>query len=255
MSIANLRGRRICLAGSTSGIARALARELVRRGAILHLGARDREELERDAIDLALRGGGPVTGSFLDAADLDSHAAFLAEARQRMGGLDGLIVAVGILGDQERARRDFGHAREILDLNFTAPASLLSHGAALLEDQGQGGFLMALGSVAGDRGRQSNYTYGAAKAGLHAYMQGLRNRLSPAGIQVCTIKPGPVDTRMLFGSGVKGGFLAATPEAAARGIVRALERGRDEAYVPGFWALLMALIRSIPEPIFKKMKL
>lgn len=251
----NLRGRRICLVGSTSRIARAVARELVARGAILHLGARDLEEARRDAVDLEVRSGLPVSVGRFQALDLASHAAFLAEARQRMGGLDCVVVAFGILGDQERARRDFSYARQVMDLNFLAPASVLSHAAAMLEDQGTGGMLVALGSVAGDRGRLSNYTYGSAKAGLHAYLQGLRARLASAGIRVLTVKPGPVDTPMTFGMGFPGGRLTAQPEAVARGIVRAMERGSEVVYVPCFWNLIMGVLKAIPESIFKRMKL
>lgn len=247
-----LRGRRLALVGSTSGIARALARELALRGAVLHLGARDVEEASRDARDLEVRAGVPVTWSRFDALDTAGHRPFLEEARARMGGLDGVIVAFGRLGDQERARTDFAYARELLDLNFTAPASVLCEAAEVV---GEGGFLLALGSVAGDRGRQSNYTYGAAKAGLHVYLQGLRNRLAPRGIRVITIKPGVIDTPMTFGMGLKGGLLASSPETCARGIVKALLAGREEAYVPGFWAAIMAIVRNIPEPVFKRLNM
>jgi len=251
----DVRGRRLCLVGSTSGIARALARQLVARGARVHLGARDLEEAERDAVDLQIRGGNPVSFSRFEAMDLASHADFLAQARERLGGLDGVLVAFGILGDQERCRRDFNYARQVMDMNYTAPASVLSQAAALLEEQGQGGLLVALGSVAGDRGRPSNYTYGSAKAGLHAYMQGLRGRLASQGIRVLTIKPGPVDTPMTFGLGFPGGLLTADPESVARSILRAIERGGEVVYAPCFWAGIMAVLRAIPESVFKKMKL
>ncbi len=254
-SLYNLRGRRLCLVGSTSCIARALARQLAARGALLHLGARDLDQVERDAADLEVRGGNPVTFSRFEAMDLDSHASFLADAQARLGGLDGVVVAFGILGDQERCRRDFAYARQVMDMNYTAPASVLSHAAALLEDQGGGGVLVALGSVAGDRGRPSNYTYGSAKAGLHAYLQGLRCRLAAQGIRVLTVKPGPVDTPMTFGLGFPGGFLTGNPDSVARSILKAMERGCEEVYAPCFWAAIMAAIRAIPESVFKKMKL
>lgn len=249
----NVRGSRICLAGSTSGLGRALARELAAAGAFLHLAARDRDELERDARDLSVRHGASATWSVFDAEDFDQHPRLLSQAREAMGGMDGLVVAFGMLGDQQRARRDFAYARRILDLNFTAPASLLALAANLLEVQ-RGGFLMGIGSVAGDRGRQSNYTYGAAKGGLHLYLQGLRNRLAPAGVKVFTIKPGILDTAMIFGSAVKGTFLAAQPETAARGILRALRTDREVVYVPAFWWGIISLIKAIPEPIFKGLK-
>lgn len=254
-TLQGLRGRRICLVGSTSGIARALARQLASRGAILHLGARDLEEAGRDARDLELRGGLPVGFSRFEALDLASHPVFLEEARRQLGGLDCVVVAFGILGDQERARRDFAYARHVMEMNYLAPASILSHAGAMLEDQGTGGMLVALGSVAGDRGRPSNYTYGSAKAGLHAYLQGLRGRLAPAGIRVLTVKPGPVDTPMTFGMGFPGGRLTARPEAVARDIVRAMERGNEVLYTPCHWSLIMGVLKAIPESIFKRMKI
>jgi decaprenylphospho-beta-D-erythro-pentofuranosid-2-ulose 2-reductase len=116
-----------------------------------------------------------------------------------------------------------------------------------------GGFVCALSSVAGERGRQSNYLYGAAKAGLTTYLSGLRNRLAPAGVRVLTVKAGIVDTRM--SAGMPGAALAASPAAVARAVVRAITRGRDVVYVPWFWRWIMLVIRLIPERVFKRLKL
>lgn len=143
-------------------------------------------------------------------------------------------------------------AVEAIGVNFVSAASLLSHLANLMEKR-RGGTIAVISSVAGDRGRQSNYVYGAAKAGLSAFASGLRNRLQKSGVSVVTIKPGFVDTPMT--AHVKKGPLFATPEAVARGIVKAIDRRKDVVYVPGFWRPIMWLIRSIPERIFKRLSL
>jgi short-subunit dehydrogenase len=140
----------------------------------------------------------------------------------------------------------------MLDSNFTAAVSVLNLAADYFAAR-RGGFLCVLSSVAGDRGRQSNYLYGAAKGGLTVYLQGLRNRLSRSGVQVTTVKPGFVDTPMTYGK--PGLFLTATPERAARGILRAIRRRKDEVYVPGFWRWIMEIVRTVPECVFKRMKL
>jgi decaprenylphospho-beta-D-erythro-pentofuranosid-2-ulose 2-reductase len=175
--------------------------------------------------------------------------ALLASEGERLAGV---VVAVGALGDPEAARHDAEAARRLIDLNLTAVVALLTSLADALERRG-GGFICVLSSVAGERGRQSNYLYGAAKGGLSLYLQGLRNRLHPAGVQVLTVKPGFVDTRMTFG--LPGTFLVASPERIARGTLRALRAGRDVVYLPGFWRPLMFAIRALPERLFKRLEL
>ncbi|HEY3123583.1 MAG TPA: SDR family NAD(P)-dependent oxidoreductase, partial [Thermoanaerobaculia bacterium] len=150
------------------------------------------------------------------------------------------------------AQVDFSEAKRILDTNLIAAVSIFNLLAEHLEARGEG-FLCALSSVAGERGRQSNYLYGAAKAGLSTYLQGLRNRLDRSGVRVVTIKPGFVDTRMTFGR--PGMFLVASPEKAGRQIVDAIVKGNDVRYVPGFWRPVMLAIRAIPERLFKRMRL
>jgi short-subunit dehydrogenase len=161
------------------------------------------------------------------------------------------VLCFGYLADQQQAQKDFALARRTLDVNLTAAVSILELAADYFEERRRG-FICALSSVAGDRGRQSNYIYCAAKAGLTVYLQGLRQRLARAGVQVTTVKPGFVDTRMTFGKA--GLFLVATPEQAARGIVRAIRKKRDCAYVPGFWRWIMLVVRAIPECIFKRLR-
>ena len=230
--------------GATSTIARAVAAAFAARGHALLLAGRSAPDLEAEAADLHLRYGVAVRVCLIDALDCQSHGPVLDAALAALDEpLAGAVVAIGYLGDQTRA---------ILDTNFTACVSLCNHLANRLAAQGSG-FLCVLASVAGDRGRQSNYLYGAAKGGLSIYLQGLRNRLHGAGVRVITIKPGFVDTPMTFGR--PGLFLVASPAAAGRGIYRAVARGRDVAYVPGFWWGIMLIIRSIPERVFKRLHL
>jgi short-subunit dehydrogenase len=239
--------------GGTSGIARAVAAEFARHGYGLMLVARRQEELETVAADLRVRYAVPVQTALLDALDESGRDGAIDAALQAVGdSLAGVVLAIGYLGDQKQAESDWAEARRILDTNFTSSVALLNRVANHMEPRGRG-FIAAISSVAGDRGRQSNYFYGSAKAALSTYLSGLRNRLAPRGVRVVTIKPGFVDTPMTYGK--PGMFLVASPEAAARGIVKAIRGGRDVAYVPGFWAIIMGIIRAIPEPIFKKLKL
>ncbi len=163
-----------------------------------------------------------------------------------------MVVAVGRLGDQARAETDPAHAAEILQVNLGSAVSLLTHAANHLEAGGKG-FIVGISSVAGDRGRQSNYVYGAAKGGLTVFLQGLRNRLAPKGVHVLTVKPGFVDTRMTFGK--PGMFAVAEPEKVGEGIARALDHRRNVVYLPGFWRAIMGVIDAIPETVFKRLKL
>ena len=186
----------------------------------------------------------------MDVLEMEQHAVALKACLTPE--LRGVVLAFGYLGDQRRAEDDPAEARRILDTNLTGCVIALNLVAAHLARSG-GGFVCALSSVAGERGRQSNYIYGAAKAGLTAYLSGLRNRLAGAGVQVLTVKAGIVDTRM--SAGMPGSGLAVPPAAVARAVVRAITAGRDVVYVPWFWRVIMLIIRLIPERIFKRLKL
>jgi decaprenylphospho-beta-D-erythro-pentofuranosid-2-ulose 2-reductase len=237
--------------GATSGIARAVADELARKGYDLLLAGRNPEELDALAADLKLRHGVQTQRLLFDALALETHAAFVEQCRAASrDSLAGAVVCFGTLGDQSAAERDPLETKRILDTNLTGAASLLGLLANHFEAK-RAGFLCALSSVAGERGRRSNYVYGAAKAGLSVFLQGLRNRLFRSGVRVITIKPGFVDTGMTYGR--PGMFLVASPRRAAKRIVAAVLRGQDECYVPSFWGPIMLLIRSIPERIFKRM--
>lgn len=242
----------VLLVGATSGIGRELGARLTKPSGNLYLASRNLEEQARVAADLRIRHGFQVFEGRFEAGDFDSHAELAADVQAKLGRIDCVLVATGELGDPLLARTDFTLARRILESNFTGPASLLTHVAAILETQ-RSGQIIVLSSVAGERGRQSNYPYGAAKAGINVFLQGLRNRLCPAGVRVLTVKLGFTDTRMTFGK--SGMFLVISPAEAASGIARHVRSGSDEAFVPAFWRPIMFLIRMIPEPIFKRLKL
>ncbi|MEB3359814.1 MAG: SDR family oxidoreductase [Synechococcales bacterium] len=247
-----MRGKTVLIIGATSAIARSLAHQFAQQGAALHLAARDTAEVERIASDLTIRYGVPTSWSAVEATRYDTHPAFFQQVLERTGRLDGVVISLGELGDQSKAQIDFDHAQRIIHSNYTGVISLLTPIANFLEQQGHG-FIVGIASVAGDRGRPSNYVYGSAKAALSTFLQGLRSRLAKAGVHVLTVKPGFVDTKMTFGK--SGMFLVASPDQVAAQILRALNRGQNIAYVPWFWFGIMSIIRAIPEFIFKRLNL
>jgi short-subunit dehydrogenase len=219
------------------------------------LAARDAHELRLAAADLRIRHGVGVAARHFDALDFDSHPAFFDDcAAHSPGGLAGVVLCHGYMAEQQEAQRDPALARRMIDTNFTSAVSVLEHAAAHFERRGRG-FICAISSVAGDRGRQSNYLYGSSKGALTVYLQGLRNRMSRCGVPVTTVKPGFVDTGMTWGLLEPGSPLVATRERVARDVYRAAARGKDVLYTPWFWRGIMAVITSIPERVFKRMKL
>jgi decaprenylphospho-beta-D-erythro-pentofuranosid-2-ulose 2-reductase len=245
----------VLLCGATSAVGNALARRLAARGWNLFLAARNADALERVAADLRIRGGGHIVTRVCDVVDGDSLAAAFAEAVNAFADpLDGVIVCHGALLDERNRFLTATEIRQTIDVNFTSAAILLSLAAEYLTSHGQG-FLVAISSVAGDRGRQSNYTYGAAKAGLTAYLSGLRNRLYRSGVTVITVKPGMIDTPMTRSLCIRKGPLMTTPERVAFDMEAAILRRRDVIYSPWYWRSVMAVIKAIPETIFKRMRL
>jgi short-subunit dehydrogenase len=239
--------------GATSAIARAVAAEYAAHKFHLILAGRDREELAALAADASLRYNASVKTQVLDILDFESLPRTLGSCLSAVGDeLEGVILAVGDVGDQAAAQSDPCQARHILDTNLTGCVLALNVVAEHFEKRRKG-FICALSSVAGDRGRQSNYLYGAAKGGFSIYLQGLRNRLSHAGVQVTTVKPGFVDTRMTFGHPRL--FLVAKPESVARGIYKAVAQRKDVVYLPWFWRYIMLALRLIPERAFKRLRL
>jgi short-subunit dehydrogenase len=243
---------KILIIGAGSAIAEATARLFAQRGDGLFLLARSHEQLELIAADLRVRGAEAVHFETFDVNDTERHAAVLEHAVETLGGLDIVLVAHGTLPDQQACEQDIDMLRRELDTNAVSSLLLLMQLAQRFEQQGHGA-LAVISSVAGDRGRQSNYVYGAAKGMLSIFLQGLRNRLQRHGVQVLTIKPGFVDTPMT--AEFRKGLLWAQPETVARGIVKAINRGADVVYLPWFWRYIMWVIRSIPEVIFKRMQL
>lgn len=244
--------QKILIIGATSAIAEATARVFAARGGALFLVGRKAERLEIIAADLRVRGAASVSCFTMDACDQSSHAAMLEAASAAMGGLDVALIAHGSLPDQKACEASVDLTLREIDINALSVIALATRLGEMFEAQGKGS-LVVISSVAGDRGRQSNYVYGAAKGMVSLFLQGLRNRLAKKGVQVLTIKPGFVDTPMT--ASFPKGALWAKPDAVASGIVKAINGGRDEVYLPGFWRWIMLVIRHIPEKIFKKMSL
>ena len=246
-------GKGVVVLGATSAMARAIASEFAQRGYNVLVGARDQEENERIAADIRIRWDVGVAALPFDAQDIASHAAFFTQCHSLMGDhIEGLIVCFGWMPNQVAAQADFQLARTTIDINFSGVASITERFAADFESRRRG-FIAVVSSVAGDRGRQSNYFYGAAKAGLTAYLQGLRNRLFHANVTVLTIKPGFVDTKMAYG--LPNLMLVATPERVARDIFRAIHKRKNVLYTPWFWRGIMKVFVHVPESIFKRMRL
>lgn len=238
--------------GASSDMARAFARKLAEAGTDLVLAAIDVKEVEADAADLRIRHGIDVKLVPLNILDRKSRDSLM----KGLGDGVGLVALfVGILGDQASAEKDQDAAKLILDVNFTGSALMLNEAAVYLQRQTmERRSIVALSSVAGDRGRQSNYLYGSAKAGLTAYLSGLRNRLAKEGIQVLTVKPGFVRTSMTAGMKLPAP-ITASAEQVVNDIYRALASRKDVLYTLWMWRFIMLIIRHIPEAIFKKLKL
>lgn len=240
----------VLILGARSDIGRAIARAFAAQGHPVQLAARDSASLEADRVDMEVRHRVPVTLHDYDALDLEGLGSFL----DGLPALPGIAVcAVGLMGVQGESERDAGAAARVIRSNFEGPAMVLAELANRFEARGSG-TLVGISSVAGERGRASNYVYGAAKAGFTAYLSGLRNRLAKRGVHVVTVLPGFVATRMTEGMDLPA-RLTAQPEEVAEAVVRAVGKTRDVIYVRPVWRAVMAVIRSLPEPVFKRTKL
>jgi decaprenylphospho-beta-D-erythro-pentofuranosid-2-ulose 2-reductase len=239
---------KVLILGGTSPIARLLAIRFASIGAHLYIASRDETEGGRIANDIRIRSGVPALAGKFDATDFASHAEMIELATKELGGLDGVVLCFGTLGDEDKAQVEASEALATIHQNFTGAVSILTIAAQKLEAQGTG-FIVVIGSVAGDRGRKRNYVYGSAKGALHLFMQGLRARLSKTKIHVMTVILGTVDTRMTWGR--EGTMFTVPPERAADLIFAAWHKKRDVVYVPSFWRPIMAVVRAIPERIFK----
>ena len=244
--------RRILIVGATSAIAEATARLFAADGDRLCLAGRNEARLAAIADDLRVRGAARAETVMLDATDLDRHEQVLAQATEMLGGLDTVLIAHGTLPDQKACEASVEATLEAITTNAMSAIALMTLVANRFEQQ-RSGTIAVISSVAGDRGRQSNYVYGSAKGAVSTFAQGLRNRLAPIGIDVVTIKPGFVDTPMT--AALAKGALWASPATVGQRIHRAIVRGEEVVYTPWFWRVVMALVRAVPEPIFKKMRL
>jgi short-subunit dehydrogenase len=244
--------QRVLIIGATSAIAEATARLYAERGARLHLVARNRARLDAIADDLLVRGAPEVTRAELEINDIAAHGAALDAAWTALGEVDVVLIAHGTLPDQKACEASVETALAEFATNGTSTIALLTLIANRMQTAGRGS-IAVISSVAGDRGRASNYLYGSAKAAVSAFLSGLRQRMAKHGVAVITIKPGFVDTPMT--REFKKGALWAKPEAIAEGIISAVDKGRAVAYLPWFWFGIMTIIRCIPEFLFKRLSL
>jgi short-subunit dehydrogenase len=243
---------KVLIVGATSAIAEATARVFAERGAALYLVGRNAQRLQAIALDLTVRGAARVGTETLDANDFAAHEPMLERAARLLGGLDTVLIAHGTLSNQRACEDSVELTMRELTTNALSVIALSTRIAARLAQQ-RSGTIAVISSVAGDRGRQSNYVYGSAKALVTAFLSGLRQRMYKCGVSVVTIKPGFVDTPMT--AEFAKGPLWARPEQVARGIVQAIDRKRDVVYLPGFWRPVMLVIRTIPERLFKRLAL
>ena len=244
--------KRALILGAKSAIARSLAEKLALQGYELILAARNTQDLQPFASDLQMRYSSKSLLFDFDALNTNELCSLPHRIEKLSGPIDLAILAFGYLGSQEEAGGNTNDMLKIFNSNFTSAAIILGHMANYFEEKEHGG-IIGISSVAGDRGRQSNYLYGASKGALSIFLQGLRNRLYNKGIHVLTVKPGFVDTPMT--KGVNGLPLVATPDRVAEDILRAYSKGRDVIYTPWFWRWILLFIRFIPERIFKRFSL
>lgn len=244
--------QRVLIIGATSAIAEATARIYAERGSRLHLIARSAERLKTITEDLRIRGAVEISHGNLDVNDIATHAAVLEAAWTDLGEVDVVLIAHGTLPDQRACEASVETALAEFTTNATSTIALLTLIANRMQQSGRGS-IAVISSVAGDRGRSSNYLYGSAKAAVSTFLGGLRQRLVKHGVNVVTIKPGFVDTPMT--RAFKKGALWAKPDDIAAGIVKAVDKSRSVAYLPWFWFGIMTIIRSIPEFLFKRLSL
>lgn len=251
----------VVVLGATSPIGDHVCRLAAAAGHAVAVAARRIEDAEHIAADLGVREAEATVRAYtFDALDMDAHRAFFDTVEEDLDGIERVVVMFGDIGDHERSLEDWTAARRVLDVNFTGAASASEAAVPALRRFAEAHpgrkprpALVGVASVAGDRGRQSNYLYGSAKGGYALYLQGLRNRLQDEGVHVATIKYGFIDTPMT--EGLETAIPIASPEAAAQAAMRAADRGRDVVYFPWFWRWILAVIRGIPERVFKRLSL
>jgi NAD(P)-dependent dehydrogenase (short-subunit alcohol dehydrogenase family) len=247
--------KRVIILGAASAVAEATARLYAAEGAVLLLVGRRADRLEAMASDLKLRGASRIEIAVCDLAACPATevSAQFSSFVTQLGGLDHVLIAYGVLGDQRAAEQNAKTAEDVIQTNFTSTALWILEAANRLEQQGYGA-LIVLGSVAGDRGRRSNYVYGATKAALATLVQGIAHRFGPHGPRAVIVKPGPIDTPMTAGM-TKGGPMWATADAVAKIVRRSADQGGVVVYAPARWRLIMLIIRTLPGAVFNRTKL
>ncbi|GHO43456.1 SDR family oxidoreductase [Ktedonospora formicarum] len=243
---------KILIIGATSALAHETAKHFATEGADLLLAARSPEKMTAIASDLKVRGAGRVETFEFDASDLHRHQELFDATFEAFGELDMLLIAHGTLGNQKLCEESVAETLKELNTNFTSVVSLLTIAANYFERRHRG-VIAVISSVAGDRGRKSNYVYGTAKGAVSLFAQGLRNRLAASGVTVLTIKPGFVDTPMT--AKLRKGLLFAKANVVGEGIYRAMKQKKDIVYLPWFWAGIMLVVKSIPERVYKRLSL
>jgi len=252
IGMSEVKGKVVAITGASSGIGEAAARLLAAEGAKVVLGARRTDRLAAIAAEIR-KAGGEAEAKALDVTRRDDLAAFVKAAQDRFGRLDVLVNNAGGSPNAEAATASPRFSEAIIRLNLLAPLNLAQAANAIMQAQDDGGSIINIGSLSGDRGRGSNHAYGAAKAGLTAFCSGLRARMAARGVHVLTVKPGFIDSPMTAHI-TKKGALWATPERIAEGTLNAIDRRRNVVYLPGFWALIMLVIKHVPERVFKRLK-
>ena len=244
--------RNILVFGATSAIAHAIGRRYAEEGANFVLVARNQIQLEANAADLSVRGAAKTITLAADLNTFAEHRDLIGRAASELGSLDIVLIAHGTLPDQESCEKSIDEMRLAIETNLFSVMSLATIAASRMEEQKRGS-LVVLGSVAGDRGKRSNYVYGAAKAGVAVFLDGLRARLDPADVHILTVKPGFVDTPMT--ARFDKGFLWATPEQVAKAVCLAIAQRRSVIYTPWFWRPIMFIIRALPNAILGRLNL
>lgn len=244
----------VLVLGSVSAVGKAIAHEFAREGYSLLLADIETEENERIAKDIQIRYRVYCDTLFFDAGDIDSHPAFLDKVVENLNGLpEGLVICFGYMPVQEEAQKDFKLIKRTIDINFTGAVSILEQVMGKFEERNHG-FAIVLSSVAGDRGRKSNYIYGSTKGALTRYLEGLQHRLSSKKVQVLIVKPGFMDTAMTYGLNLPQRLMA-TPEEAGKIIYKAWKRKRQVVFVKWFWRYIMLIIQHLPRFIFHRTQL
>ncbi|MDC1067563.1 SDR family oxidoreductase [Candidatus Kapabacteria bacterium] len=245
--------KKILIFGASSKIAQETAKNFNQEGTQLYLAGSNLQKLEIVRDDLKVRS--PKATFYLEqinALEFDKHNQLIENAKTKMDGLDCVLIAHGTLPENDEIRKDHIKTLHHFNINCTSVISLSTIAATNFEKQGYG-TLAVISSVAGERGRQSNYIYGSAKGGVSLFLQGLRNRLINSNVNILTIKPGPTDTPMT--TNMKKGLLFAKADAVGKSIHSAILNGKDVLYTPWFWRYIMAIIKAVPESIFKKMSM